>query len=160
MKHFLALFCLLFGLSGQAQVACDCAFFDPTKDPVAFRKDTTLQLIVSEYVLAKSVKTRLGPSCQVSKTYKIRGNLGEPILVFEGVLGLSPPQSFTLGIPLIPDAQQRYFYASSQALVCSSPGCNNCSILNGNCTGCCSSATGGNVALPMPLQKIQTNIEE
>lgn len=160
MKHFLSFICLLYCFCVQAQVADNCTYFDPAKDPVAFRQDTSLQLIVSEYVLIKSVKARMGPGCRIYSIHKSLETQGAPSLIFEGVLELNNHQRFTLGIPLVPDAQQRYYYASSQALVCSSPGCNNCSILNGNCVGCCSSTSGGSIALPMPLQKIQTTIEE
>lgn len=160
MKHTLFLLCLLASLSLQAQVNNDVYFFDPAKDPVALRSDTTLQLLVSEYVLAKSVKARLGDGCTVSKSYKSQTKDGAEMLVFEGVYQAKGLQRFTLGIPLLPDASGRFYHASAQALICSSPGCNNCSILQGNCVGCCSEATSSSLSFPAPLSKVQTNLEE
>ncbi|MFN0175885.1 MAG: hypothetical protein ACKVU0_14630 [Saprospiraceae bacterium] len=160
MKYALLLLFMLFSFLLTAQVKNTNAFFDPQHDPVALRSDTSIQLLVSEYVLAKSVEARLGQGCQVLKTYKNRLTSGTQTLVFEGVYRTKNNQKFSLEIPLKPDAQARFYYASTQALVCSSPGCNNCSILDGNCVGCCTEAVGGAVSLPSPLAKIQTNIKE
>ncbi len=151
---------MLFSVYLTAQVNNNSAFFDPQHDPVALRSDTSIQLLVSEYVLFKSVETRLGQGCQVLNTYKDRTASGAQSLVFEGIYQAKSNQKFCLEIPLKPDAQARFYFASTQALVCSSPGCNNCSILNGNCVGCCSEAGGGAVSLPSPLAKIQTSIKE
>ncbi len=147
-------------LGAQVNSGGTAHFFDPEHDPVAVRSDTTLQLLVSEYLLAKSVKARLGQSCQVLKIYKNQPSAIGETLVFEGIYGSKNRQRFTLSIPLMPDTSGRFYYASAQAIVCSAPGCNNCSILNGNCVGCCSSANGGAVSLPSPLLKVQTNIDE
>ncbi|MBK6995682.1 MAG: hypothetical protein IPH31_12415 [Lewinellaceae bacterium] len=160
MKHALLLLSMLFSVYLTAQVNNNSAFFDPQHDPVALRSDTSIQLLVSEYVLSKSVEARLGHGCQVVKTYKNRTASGAQTLVFEGIYQAKSNQKFCLEIPLKPDAQARFYFASRQALVCSSPGCNNCSILNGNCVGCCSEAGGGAVSLPSPLAKIQTSIKE
>lgn len=134
-------------------------FFDPQKDPIALRNDTVLHLLVSEYVLAKSVKTRLGTDYQVTKTWKST-RPDEPMLFLEGHINTPQPHSFTLAIPLVSDVSGRFYYASSQALVCSSPGCSNCSILHGACVGCCASAVGNGLSVTSPLVKIQTSIDE
>ncbi len=161
MKNLYLLCCILICVRLSAQVSTpQVKFFDPQNDPVALRSDTAIQLLVSEYVLFKSVEARLGQGCQVLKTYKNKTASGAQILVFEGVYQAKNQQKFTLGIPLNPDAQGRLYFASAQALVCSSPGCNNCSILDGSCVGCCSDAAGSAVSLPNPLMKIQTNIKE
>jgi len=163
MKYFLLLLSIVTSQQLNAQINSgshpQTNLFDPERDPVALRNDTTIQLLVSEYVLSKSVEARLGQGCQVLKTYKNRTASGAQTLVFEGVYRAKNNQKFRMEIPLKPDAQTRFYYASTQALVCSSPGCNNCSILNGNCVGCCSEA-GGAVSLPSPLAKIQTSIKE
>lgn len=164
MKHLFLLTILFTSLHLNAQHRdrdlSKLLFFDPEHDPIAIRSDTMLQLIISEYVLAKSVKARLGQDCQVTKTYKNRLPNGDETLVFEGLFLSKGRQPFTLGIVLIPDTQGRFYYTSAQAIVCSSPGCNNCSIVNGNCSGCCSSAVGSAVGLPVPLLKVPLTIDE
>jgi hypothetical protein len=164
MKHLFLLTILFASLHLNAQhkdgALSKLLFFDPEHDPVALRSDTTLQLLVSEYVLSKSVKARLGQDCEVTKTYKKRLPNGDETLVFEGLFLSKARQPFTLGIPLIPDTQGRLYYTSAQAIVCSSPGCSNCSIVNGNCSGCCSSAVGSAVGLPVPLLKVPLTIDE
>ena len=164
MKQIILLLLLLPCLRLSAQVnpkdALQIHYFDPEHDPVALRSDTSLQLLVSEYILAKSVQARMGQDCQVTKISKVRSTQGAESLVFQGVWISKDRQQFTLGIPLIPDDSGRLFYASTQALVCSSPGCNNCSILNGNCTGCCLISTGSSVGLPSPLLKVSITIDQ
>ncbi|MBC7774095.1 MAG: hypothetical protein H7246_01550 [Phycisphaerae bacterium] len=164
MKHTLSLLLAIAFLPLNAQNnghnLPQVNFFDPEHDPVALRSDTTLQLLVSEYVLVKSVKARMGQDCQILKTYKNRSPNGGENLLFEGIYLAKNRQRFTLSVSLTPDAQGRFYYASSQALVCSAPGCNNCSIANGNCVGCCSSANGNAVSLPSPLLKVQTNLDD
>lgn len=156
MKYILPILLILASVRMSAQ---NPIFFDPAHDPVALRTDSTLQLLVSEYVLTKSVKARLGPDCKVLKAYKHRSPKGAESLIFEGIYLAKNGQHFTLSVPLVPDAQGRFYYTSSQSIVCSAPGCNNCSIDNGNCVGCCSDANGSAVALPTPLLKVQINIE-
>ena len=164
MKPFFLFFALFISLHLNAQIQepdrSRSIFFDPEHDPIALRSDTTLQFLVSEYVLTKSVKARLGRDCQVNETHKNRLPNGNTTLVIEGVFLSKDRQRFTLGIPLLPDAKGRFYYAATQALVCSSPGCSNCSIVNGNCAGCCSSATGSESSLPFPLLKVTLNIDE
>lgn len=164
MKHIVLLFLLLSGLQLNAQVnskdAPQISFFDPEHDPVVIRSDTTLQLLISEYVLAKSVQARLGQDCQVTKISKLRSGNEVESLVIEGVWISKVRQHFALGIPLIPDANGRLYFASTQALLCSSPGCNNCSIQNGHCTGCCLSSSGSSVGLPGPLLKVSITIDQ
>jgi hypothetical protein len=164
MKHILLLLLIFTCLQLSAQInpkeASQISYFDPEHDPVAIRSDNALQLLVSEYILAKSVQARLGPDCQVTKISKTQSGAGAESLVFEGIWISKVRQQFVLGIPLNPDASGRLFYASTQALVCSSPGCNNCSILNGNCTGCCLSNSGSAIGLPGPLLKVSITIDQ
>lgn len=151
-------FLILFAFIGHCLAAQTSPYFDPERDPVAQRTDTDFQLIVSEYVLAKSLKASMGNNCHVEKTYKDKLADGRPCLFFEG-RWMQDLHHFSIGIPLKPDAQQRLFYLESQAIVCSAPGCNNCSIYNGNCVGCCSS-TSENRLSPTPLKKVQMAIDE
>ncbi|MFN0216694.1 MAG: hypothetical protein ACKVT2_20740 [Saprospiraceae bacterium] len=164
MKHLFLFFMLLsaLGLNAQHKAAnlSSSNFFNPASDPIALRFDTTFQLLVSEYVLAKSVKARLGQGCQVLKIYKSRFGDGNPSLLIEGVFQDKNRQPFLLSVPLLADAHAQFYFASDQAIVCAAPGCNNCSIMNGVCVGCCDSASGTAVALPTPLSKIQMTIDE
>lgn len=157
MKHAFFLLLLLSALALRAQTNAQNAVqvFDPERDPVAIRADSALFLIVSEYVLTQAVKTRLGKECQVFYISKTNALAQPASLLFQGKMALQQEQDFTLKIPLTPDAEGRLYYASTQALICSAPGCNNCSIQNGNCVGCC--ANGTSVALPFPLGKVKTN---
>ena len=163
MKYALLLFIIFSSLRLFAQFNTGNApqhnFFDPERDPIALRSDTTLQLLVSEYILCKSVKARMGQDCQVLKTYQKKLQNGTERLIFEGIYTSKSRQHFTVSIPLKPDEQGRFYYISGQAIVCSAPGCNNCTIDQGNCVGCCSS-TSNAVSLTSPLLKVQTNIEE
>ena len=159
MKTLLLLLTLLAPVCISAQDNNNI-FFDPERNPVALRSDSTLQLLVSEYVLIKSLKTRLGQDCQVLKTYERRMSNGAESLVFEGVYLAKNRQRFTLSIPLTPDTQQKYYFTSAQAIVCSAPGCNNCSIDHGNCIGCCATGSVDSFALPSPLSKVSLTIDK
>jgi hypothetical protein len=164
MKQIILLLLLLPCLRLSAQLnskdAPQISYFNPEHDPVAIRSDTALQLLVSEYVLAKSVQARLGSDCQVAKISKVRAGNEAESLVIEGVWISKDRQHFALGIPLIPDVNGRLYYASNQALLCSSLGCNNCSIQNGHCIGCCLSSSGSSVGLPGPLLKVSITIDQ
>ncbi len=160
MKLFLLLICLLGTLPLWAQISEHSISFDPEKDPIAIRSDSSIQLVVSEFILAKSLQARMGKAYLVQKIYQITTPDGMSTLIFEGINLNKNRQKFNLGIPLNTSTFGRFYYASNQALVCSAPGCNNCSILNGNCVGCCSSATGSALAVPSPLAKVQTSLDE
>jgi len=134
-------------------------FFDPEKQPIATQNDSIVTLVISEYLIAKSIETRLGTSCQITKIYKVAAQNGSYCLVCEGIWKDKSRQPFTLAIPLIPDSQLKYLYAASQALICSSPGCNNCTIQNGHCVGCCSINNEEATNLALPMIKISTKIE-
>ena len=106
-----------------------------------------------------SDSARMGQDCQVLKTYQKKLQNGTERLIFEGIYTSKSRQHFTVSIPLKPDEQGRFYYISGQSIVCSASGCNNCTIDQGNCIGCCSS-TSNAVSLTSPLLKVQTNIEE
>ncbi len=159
MKQFILLFFTLGNFALYAQTTQNNDYFDPSKDPVAIGNDTTIQLIVSEYILSKSVKARLGQDCQVHKTYKKKVENGVYTLVFEGTYLNKGTQNFMLRVPLTLDAQGQFYYTSLQALICSSPGCNNCTINNGICTGCCSSQGESSGTITSPLSKVQTKLD-
>lgn len=162
MRHLYLFLCLFLAAQLGAQVNKgenqQSPIFDPLRDPVALQQDASVQLLVSEFVLTKSLKARMGAGVQVLKTYKHRSENGTNHLVFEGLYPGGTP--FAIAIPLLPDAQERYYYPSAQAMICSSPGCNNCSILNGNCVGCCSAVNENSSVLPQPLLSVQTSIED
>ena len=162
MKHALPLSFLFGALALNAQVPAseNVLYFDPLQDPVALRTDTTLQLLLSTSVLAQSVQTRLGAGTQVTRSYQTRSPKGVETLIFEGLYTNQDGQQFSLEIPLRPDATGRLWFADSAALVCSSPGCNNCSIYQGNCVGCCTSTSANASYLPAPLVKVPLTINE
>ncbi len=162
MKNTFLFLLLIIGVDLNAQVnpVDPIHFFDPEQDPIALRSDSSFLLLVSEYTLVKSVQTRLGQGCQVLQIMKTHSAETGESLVMEGIYLQKKRQPFVLYIPLQPDAQGRLYYASTQALICSSPGCNNCSILNGHCVGCCSNEQGAAVGLPSPLIKVQTKPTE
>ena len=136
-------------------------FFDPQTDALAIKKDSVIQLLVSEYALAKSASARLGAGYSVSRMYKDYDTLNGPLtLIIEGRFDNDRRRPFIMAIPLIPDDRNRFYYASSQALVCSQPGCSNCSIQNGDCTGCCATNAGRGDLLPFPLLKIPISPDE
>lgn len=159
MKQFYLFCCLLLAVQLNAQINNGGkTSFDPLRDPVALKQDNCVQLLVSEFVLAKSLKARIGSDASVLKTYKNCAENGSNHLVFEGQY--SNGTSFMISIPLLPDAQERYYYTSAQALICSTPGCNNCSILNGNCVGCCTAVNENNRILAQPLLSVQTSTDD
>lgn len=161
MKHFY--FFSLMLVAAAAFPAClraQTGFFDPQKEALAIRKDSVTQLLVSEYLLAKSIKARMGPGCSVLRVYKDRNAAGADWLMAEGLFYNDQQQPFVMALPLIPDSQNHLLYAGTQALVCSTPGCNNCSIQNGNCVGCCTTASGQSTVLQSPLIKIALSLEE
>jgi len=164
MKNNYALIVIFFVLCTQinAQVAPQANFFDPEQNPVAMRNNTTLQLIVSEYVLAKSVTTRLGQGSKVSNMYKTKSANGTESLIFEGNYSGNEPHHFSMRITLVPDLAGKYFYISSPALICEKIGCFNCSIFEGDCIGCCPTLEGNGRAgrdLAAPLLRVPTSTD-
>lgn len=143
-----------------ARAGAQTGYFDPQLEPLAIRKDSVTQLLVSEYTLARSIKARMGPGSKVLRVYKDRNPSGEEWLMAEGMFYHDQQQPFVVAIPLVPDQQHRLLYAGAQALVCSTPGCNNCSIQNGICVGCCTTATGHSTVLQTPLLRISLTLEE
>ena len=166
MKQICILLCFFFALCAQisAQNSSNippATFFDPEQNPVAMRNDTSLQFVVSEYVLVKSVTTRLGQGSRVTKMYKSKWPNGMNCLVFEGNYFGDNQKGFSIGITLLPDANAKFYYASNEAMVCEKPGCNNCSISNGKCIGCCSTDSDGTASqsISVPLLKVPINID-
>lgn len=156
MKHTFFLFLWFSTLVMRAQTNPQnlVPVFDPERDPVAIRTDSALLLMVSEYVLVQAVATRLGQECQVFHMTKTKLDGQPESLHFQGAFTLQARQIFSLNIPLTPDPKGQFYYASTQALLCSAPGCNNCSILNGNCVGCCVNGTASSLLYPLGKVKI------
>ena len=168
MKNIYTLLIILFAFCAplSAQVSGTIApaeFFDPERNPVAVRSDTTLQLVVSEYVLIKSVTARLGKGCQVNKMSKIKSLNGMVYLIFEGNYSGRDPQPFALGINLVPDTSGKFYYGSNEALVCEKAGCSNCGILNGACTNCCAPPPGNGSktarTIAVPMLKVTSSVD-
>ncbi|MBL7825051.1 MAG: hypothetical protein JNJ57_00355 [Saprospiraceae bacterium] len=137
--------------------------FDPAFDPIAVRTDTSTQLVVSEFMLAKSLSMRLGKPCTFNEIRKVRMSNGMVMLIFDGQYASPSRQKFSLGVPLIPDNIGKFFYASYQALQCETEGCNSCSIADGKCVGCCFPVGNNGMqvhkTIDMPFQKVQINFD-
>jgi hypothetical protein len=154
MTRFILFLALVASCQLQAQVwpgsSAAATFFDPEREPIAVRADSSLQLIVSEYLLAKAVTTRLGVSCRVNEISKQRRPDGAFSL---DIIGLFDAKGtlFALEIPLVPDVEGRFYHAAAEAAICSTPGCSNCGVQNGKCVGCCqpSNEAAGKIILPM-----------
>ncbi len=138
-------------------------FFDPERDPIAFRSDTVLLLLVSEYTLVKSVTAGVGQKCVIDKTYKSKLHNGTTSIIFEGHYSNDPGQRFLIGLELIADSTGKYYYAAQEATMCEKPGCNNCTLSDGRCTGCCDDSGNSGLAsrpkIAKPLLKVQTSID-
>lgn len=132
--------------------------FDPERDPVAIREGDAVQLFVSEYVLSKSVRARIGRQAQVDKVYQMVWT-GAPYLVVEGRHPSdNGMQTFKFNIPLMPDASGRFLYASATAQACNGP-CGNCGTNPADC-GCCTTSNGrSGQTIPSPLLKVTTTTE-
>jgi hypothetical protein len=135
-------------------------WFDPELHPVAVQIDSNLQLLVSEYVLAKSLETRMEKSVRVQAVFRQKDADGQESLVFTGVYPAKYRQPFSLSLRLRPEPLSRFYYADTQAIICSAPGCNNCRVVNQRCEGCCDIASGQSVALIRPLARVATTVEE
>lgn len=163
MKHIVLVVCLLGGLCMNAQVKSRDNFkdnqFDPQRDPVALQSDSTLHLLVSEFILIKALKTRLGPDMQIHKMYKGQLDKGVNCIIFEGWQTGKNAFPIVFLVPLMPDPEQLYYYTSTQAIVCSAPGCNNCSVQNGKCVGCCDSSNESTGTLSQPLSKVDLSVD-
>ncbi|HLP92999.1 MAG TPA: hypothetical protein VK168_03140 [Saprospiraceae bacterium] len=156
MKPFVLLTLLFFTFSlAQAQEK----WFDPALDPVAVQKDSSLHLLISEYVLAKSLEMRLEQSVRVQAVLRQKEPDGRQSLIFTGIYPDKNKQPFTLSLRLNPDRTSRFYFADNQAIVCYTPGCNNCQVVNHQCEGCCDQSTGQSVALIRPLVKVATGVE-
>jgi hypothetical protein len=162
MKKFLTLlgFILAFWTQMQAQNG-GTPFFDPSVDPVAIRTDTNLQLIVSEYVLMKSVAARLGQNYRVNKVYLRKLTPGADRLIFEGTFTNNIYHRYTMIVNLIPDATGKFYRSSNTAIECEKEGCNLCDIeADGNCTPCCEKdGTGNNPQISFPMIRVPINFD-
>lgn len=134
-------------------------FFDPERDPVAVREGEAIHLFVSEYILAKSVRARVGRQSQIDKVYQL-GWSGKPYLIVEGHYPADGgPQYFKFNIPLTPDASGKFLYAARAGQSCNGP-CGNCGTDPSNC-GCCTTSSNGREGQPIqsPLLKVTTGTE-
>lgn len=84
-------------------------FFDPEHDPIAIRSDTSLLLVVSEYILVKSVTARVGQKCVIDKTYKSTLKNGATAIIFEGHYTGDPGQRFSMGSTLFLTQLENFF---------------------------------------------------
>lgn len=160
-KYLLILPCLLAWLFVRAQDGDipPAQFFDPERNPVAMRSDSgVVDLIVSEYVLAKSIKARMGQNFLVQKISKSRWNNGQYYLMIEGKYTGTPLQKLAYGIRLIPDLQGKFFYANAMTdKTCGVEDCDNCYFdQNGDCAGCCPNNPN---AISAPLIKVLSTID-
>lgn len=135
-------------------------WFDPELHPVAVQIDSGLHLLISEYVLAKSLETRLENSVRVQAVFRQNEPDGQESLLFTGIYTTKSRQAFSLSLRLRPEPLSRFYFADTQAIICSAPGCNNCRVVNQRCEGCCDIASGQSVELVRPLVRVATTVEE
>jgi hypothetical protein len=135
-------------------------WFDPALHPVAVQKDSCLHLLVSEYVLAKSLETRMEKSVRVQAVFRQKEPDGGESLVFSGIYPAKSRQPFILSLRLRPEPSSRFYFADNQAIICSAPGCNNCRVVHHQCQGCCDLSSGQSLSLIRPLVKVITELDE
>lgn len=163
MTRFILFLAMVASCQLQAQVwssslAATTTFFDPEREPIAVRSDSSVQLIVSEYLLAKAVAARLGVSCRVCEISKQRRSGGAFSLQIRGQYD-AKGTPFALEVPLLPAAEVRFYHAAAEAAICSTPGCSNCNVQNGKCVGCCQLSNDSAVKLNLPMIKVPTAID-
>jgi hypothetical protein len=135
-------------------------WFDPEIHPVAVQKDSSLHLLVSEYVLAKSLETRMEKTVRVEAVFRSEEPNGLPSLVFTGIFTNLYRQPFTLSLRLRPEPTSRFYHADTLAIICSAPGCNNCRVVNQRCEGCCDLSSGQSLSLIRPLVRVGIAVED
>jgi hypothetical protein len=162
MTRFILFLALAASSHLQAQISAGSPlvplFFDPEREPVAVRADSSFQLIVSEYLLAKAVAARFGAACLVSDISKKRRPDGDFFLLVKGQYD-AKGTTFSVEIPLVPDAEGRFLHAAAEAAICSTPGCSNCSVQNGRCVGCCSLSNDAAGKLISPMIKVPATVD-
>lgn len=158
MKPVLILFiALLTGYAAHAQ--SPAPIFNPQTMPVAVVSDSTVQLIVSNFTLIRSLKTQVPNLERVEKVAQIK-KAGKEYLVFTAQFRGAPRERYFINIPLR-EQVAGWYYATSGGSVCA--GCNDC---QGNC-GACSDSTQSCSAPPasvhiistFPLAKVTLSIE-
>jgi hypothetical protein len=133
-------------------------FFDPERDPVVIRQGKSMQLYISEYLIAKSVRARIGRQCDVTKVYTLSDS-GREYLIIEGQYQSDQLQYFQLNIPLMADKAGKYWYAGSEAGSCQSTSCSNCGKPPA-CATCCGGTDGSRAqSIRSPLLKVTTEAE-
>lgn len=157
MKPVLIIFiALLAGSTAYAQ--SPVALFNPQTMPVAVVSDSTVQLIVSNFTLIRSLKAQMPNLERVEKVTQIK-KAGKEYLVFTAQLRGAPHERYFINIPLR-EQVAGWYYATSGGSVCA--GCSDC---QGNC-GACSDSTQGCSApasihlIPaLPLAKVTLSVE-
>lgn len=139
---------LCFPILLQAQRA---PTFDPAFEPVALRADSSLQLVQSEYILAKALRARMPWIQQVEQIQKVRAQ-NMDYLVYTVRTANVPQQTIFISIPLLV-GPGGWLYAANTATLCNGNGCNRC----GPPPSCsCDGGTGGcsSSSLFAPLVKV------
>jgi hypothetical protein len=108
--------------------------FDPQLMPVAVDMDSSIQLIVSDFILAKSLKTQVPAIAQVVEVAPLQKN-GKLYLAFCIRFKGTPSHLFYHNILLYKGLQEAY-YISNQSVTCGSD-CQDCK------AGCECSSNGG-----------------
>jgi hypothetical protein len=105
--------------------------FDPQSMPVAVDQDSTIQLIVSDYVLSKALKAALIDVSKVINLECITAN-GASYLVYKTKMKQYRNEDVFVTIPLYKWYDGKY-YASSGGVTCRSINGCDCKICTGNC---------------------------
>ncbi len=157
---YLILGLCLFSVGTQAQKTAQVSLpeFDPHVMPIAVDLDSSVQLVVSNYVLIKSLKTQIPAIGKVNNVVVIQKNQKVYLsyhIRFKG----ETSQSYFYNILLYKGLQDEY-YASNQSITCGAD-CQDC---KGDC-GCTGSGSCPPVAAAMkisdfPLAKTPFFIEK
>jgi hypothetical protein len=128
--------------------------FDPTMMPVAVEADSSIKLIVSEYVLAKSVKRQMAAVKNVEKIEQVKRD-SVTYLVFS--INTYSKESVLIHVPLV---KGRYGYYAGTNVVSCSNSCGNCTncFCNGSTTKKCDDPPSNTNSI-FPLSRVSTQIE-
>lgn len=139
----------------QRPVARDT--FNPALHAIGVKVDGHIELLASEYVLGKSLRSGLPDVGTIEKIEKQQVQ-GTDYLLFDATAVSNPSQRYYIGIPLYTDANG-FVFAAAAAIFCNgATSCAKCQAVEGcPCTGG-GSCSGGSIP-QMALGTVLTGME-
>ncbi len=141
---FILLFWALTGLAqtvfaqtaptGNRQQQAPPTEFDPQTMPVAIEQDSSLQLLVSEYVLCKSLKAAVPGVVKVREVRQFTEN-GFQYLVYKARIQQFGKEETTISIPLYKLPNGQYYVSNTGLCAYRSTDCCKPSTCTGTCCG-------------------------